>query len=415
MNVERCILHSDLNNFYASVALLTRPELRGFPIAVCGNFEDRHGVVLAKNLLAKQAGVKTGEPFFQAKRKCAGLIPVTADFPAYLRVSSAVREIYARFTDRIEPFGIDECWLDVTESLHLFGSGRQIADLIRETVKREIGVTVSVGVSWNKIFAKLGSDMKKPDAVTEITPENFQKTVWALPASDLLFVGKATAKKLALLGIATIGDLAKTDEGKLQRTLGKWGKVLYAYANGWDETPVSMAEEEREVKSIGNSLTFYRDLENEEDVKMLLFLLADSVAERLAESGLGRASTVKISFIDNEFHRYSKQGKPSRPVCSAKHMADFALSLFHSAYDWRLPIRAVGLTVCDFTESEQLSLFSDGDREDKELRVDSAVAGLKRKYGSHVVKRGVLLEDGHISEHDVAGGHIIHPNGKHGS
>ena len=275
---ERCILHSDLNNFYASVECLRRPELKDKPIAVCGSFEDRHGVVLAKNMPAKAMGVKTGEVFWQARKKCPELVSVPADFPAYVAVSRRVREIYARYTDRIEPFGIDECWLDVTESGFLFGSGREIADRIREEVKREIGVTVSVGVSWNKIFAKLASDMKKPDAVTEITRRNFRETAWRLPVSDLLYVGKATAKKLSYMGISTIGDLARADEDALTRELGKWGKVLQIYACGDDDSPVAAEDSRREIKSVGNSLTSYRDLTTEEDVRMLLLMLSESAA-----------------------------------------------------------------------------------------------------------------------------------------
>ena len=234
----RTILHSDLNNFYASVEMLKHPELNGLPLAVCGSVEDRHGIVLAKNQTAKEFGVKTGEVIWQAKKKCPNLITTTADFPAYLKVSKAVRKIYERFTDHIEPFGIDECWLDVTDSLRIFGSGAEIAEQIRKAVKEEIGVTVSIGVSFNKVFAKLGSDMKKPDAITFITPENFKETVWKLPAEELLFVGRATKNKLSAIGIHSIGDIASTDEKVLTKLLGVWGHTLHTYANGKDDAPV---------------------------------------------------------------------------------------------------------------------------------------------------------------------------------
>ena len=295
---RRCILHSDLNNFYASVEVLRHPEFAGVPLAVTGSIKDRHGIVLAKNMPAKCMGVKTGEVLWQARKKCPSLVTVPADFPAYLEMSRKVRSVYERYTDRIEPFGIDECWLDVTESVRLLGDGESIANEIRETVKAECGVTVSVGVSWNKIFAKLASDLKKPDAVTVISPENYHETVWKLPVSDLLYVGRATAKKLNFLGIATIGDLAAADEGMLSMELGKWGKVLFEYANGRDTSPVRESGFEREVKSIGNSLTCYKDLSEEDEIYLLFLLLSDSVSERLSESGLGHACTVKILVTD---------------------------------------------------------------------------------------------------------------------
>ena len=407
---ERCILHSDLNNFYASVECLRRPELKDKPVAVCGSFEDRHGVVLAKNMPAKAMGVKTGEVFWQARKKCPELVSVPADFPAYVAVSRRVREIYARYTDRIEPFGIDECWLDVTESGFLFGSGREIADRIREEVKREIGVTVSVGVSWNKIFAKLASDMKKPDAVTEITRRNFRETAWRLPVSDLLYVGKATAKKLSYMGITTIGDLARADEDALTRELGKWGKVLQIYACGDDDSPVAAEDSRREIKSVGNSLTSYRDLTTEEDVRMLLLMLSESVAARVAEKDLGRASTVKITVVDNELKHFGKQGKPPVPTRSAKGIADCAFALFRALYPWRRPVRALGVSVSDFSGGqEQITLFAEERAEQKAERLDAAVIKLRNKYGSGALQRAAVMQDEHFSTMDVKEEHIIRP------
>ena len=350
MNTSRCILHSDLNNFYASVEMLKNPELRDVPIAVTGSIKDRHGIVLAKNMLAKKAGVKTGEVLWQARKKCAGLVAVPADFPAYIRVSREVRKIYERYTDKIEAFGIDECWLDVTASRLLFGEGPKIAEDIRETVKRECGVTVSVGVSWNKIFAKLASDMKKPDAVAVVSPENYRETAWKLPVGDLLYVGRATAKKLSFFGIATIGDLARYDEGRLIQELGKWGKVLYDYANGLESSPVRESGSEREVKSIGNSLTCYRDLEEEDEIYMLFLLLADSVAGRLMEGELGRARTVKIDVTDADLVRYGKQGKLDGPSRNAKEIADCAMRLFRALETKGKPVRALGVSVSEFSE-----------------------------------------------------------------
>ncbi len=406
MNTDRCILHSDLNNFYASVEMVKNPALREVPIAVTGSIKDRHGIVLAKNMLAKGFGVRTGEVLWQARKKCPALLAVPADFPAYLAMSKAVRAIYARFTDRIEAFGIDECWLDVTASRYLFGDGENIAQTIRETVKRECGVTVSVGVSWNKIFAKLASDMKKPDAVTVVSPENYRETAWKLPAADLLYVGKSTARKLTFLGITTIGELALYDEGALIQELGKWGKVLHEYANGNESSPVREAGDERTVKSIGNSLTCYRDLEEEDEIYMLFLLLADSVAGRLLESGLGRAGTVKISVTDTDLRRYGKQGKTEGPTRNAKELADTAMHLFRTLETKGKPVRALGITVCEFSENEQLDLFGRSEQEEKRDRADKAVAGIREKYGNSAIRRATVMQDEHLSELDIKDGHI---------
>lgn len=414
MNTSRCILHSDLNNFYASVEMLKDPALREVPLAVTGSIKDRHGIVLAKNMLAKNAGVKTGEVLWQARKKCAGLVSVPADFPAYIRVSREVRKIYERYTDKIEAFGIDECWLDVTASRLLFGEGPAIANDIRETVKRECGVTVSVGVSWNKIFAKLASDMKKPDAVTVVSPENYRETAWKLPAGDLLYVGRATAKKLSFFGISTIGDLARFDEGRLIQELGKWGKVLHDYANGLESSPVKESGDGREIKSIGNSLTCYRDLEEEDEIYMLFLLLADSVAGRLMEGELGRARTVKIDVTDTDLARYGKQGKLEGPTRNAKEIADCAMRLFRALETKGKPVRALGVSVSEFSEAEQLDLFGRTEREDKLDRADGAVAKIREKYGNRAIKRATVMKDERLSELDIKGGHVIHPEGHKG-
>ena len=311
----RTILHSDLNNFYASVEMLRYPELKTVPTVVVGSKEDRHGVVLAKNIPAAAAGVRTGDVYWQAKEKCGNLVELPADFDAYLKAARQVRTVYERYTDRVEAFGIDECWLDVTESLSLFGSGAGIAGRIRTEVKGETGLTVSVGVSWNKVFAKLASDMKKPDAVTEITPDNYRDKVWPLPAGDLLYVGPATRRKLRKYNLFTIGDIANTDADRLTSWLGKWGAYLYVFANGLDETPVAKRDERQNVKSIGNSLTCYRDLGSDEDVYMLLLLLSDAVAARLRDSALGKARTVHLSVRDAALNRYANRAsRPSPPA-----------------------------------------------------------------------------------------------------
>lgn len=407
----RTILHSDLNNFYASVECLRNPEIRERPVVVVGSKEDRHGIVLAKNMIAKRAGVKTGDVYWEAKIKCGeNIVEIQADFETYLQVSKAVRRIYADYTDRIEAYGIDECWLDVTSSCDMFGGGRKIAEEIRQRVKSEIGITVSIGVSWNKIFSKLGSDMKKPDAITEITPNNYRSIVWPLPVQELLYVGRATQRKLNKIGVKTIGDLAETDEKRLVSLLGKWGAYLHSFAVGRDESPVVTVEEEQNVKSIGNSLTVYRDLEDDGDVEMVIYLLSDSVAARMRETGLERARTVYVSVRDRNLASYGKQGKLPRPTGDINEIAKTALKLFKELYPWQEKVRGVGVSVSDFYFGPvQLDMFHDEETEKKRKRLYSAIDDLRKKYGNNIVQAAVVYKDPKLRDLDVKGEHVIHP------
>ena len=411
----RVILHSDLNNFYASVECLRRPEIRDKPVVVTGAKEERHGVVLAKNAAAKAAGVKTGDVYWEARQKCgSSLVEIPADFSEYLRYSKKVRRIYEDYTDRIEAFGIDECWLDVTASRRLFGSGVQIAETIRRRVKEELGLTVSVGVSYNKIFAKLGSDMKKPDAVTEITPENYRETVWKLPAADLLYVGAATKKQLQRLGIKTIGDLANADEALLKNKLGKRGAVLRAFANGADDSPVLNVAEERNIRSVGNSLTACRDFETPEDVKAVLALLSDAVCSRLREAG-ARGGGVFISARSSALVVYRKQGKLPRETSHAPDVAKKSFELFAAVYPWQESVRSVGVGVYDLKFGEtQTDFFGLIDGEtcgaaEKKKRLDAAVDKLREKYGNAVIRQAIVLKDKRLSGADIKAEHTVHP------
>ena len=406
----RTILHSDLNNFYASVETLKHPEVKDVPVVVCGNVEDRHGIVLAKNQIAKNLGVKTGEVLWETRKKCPNLVTFEADFSSYLRVSQAVRGIYSRFTDHIESFGIDECWLDVTDSVKNFGSGEQIAQKIRKAVKDEIGVTVSIGVSFNKVFAKLGSDMKKPDAVTLITPENFKEKVWKLPAEDMLFVGKSTKKKLNSIGVHTIGDLANMQVSVLEKLLGVWGRTIYNYANGLDNSPVIDKQNEESVKSIGNSMTDYKDLHNFEEVKTLILLLSESVASRLRESGVGKAKTVKLTVTDNALFTVGKQTTIEEPTCSTLDIARTAYKLFEKLYSWERPVRGVGVSLSNFTfGTEQLTIGFNNEKQMKNERLDRVLDNIRNKYGNNSVQRATILQDKKLAKTDIKGEHIIHP------
>lgn len=350
--MSRTILHIDLNNYYASVECLYKPELRDKPVVVGGDVEARHGIILAKNNPAKKLGIKTGEAIWQARQKCADLIVLPPNFKKYLRFSRLARGIYADYTDQIEPFGIDEVWADVTGSVKLFGSGEQIADTIRQRMKEELGLTVSIGVSFNKIFAKLGSDIKKPDATTLITKENFRDIVWPLPVGELLYVGRSTRNKLQNRAIATIGDLANRDLKLLRMYLGVWGDTLWCFANGLDDAPVRQTGEETIIKSVGNSTTTHRDLINNDDVKLIIFVLAESVAARLRTHGL-KCTTVAISARDKELMSFERQGKLLTPTLVSNDIAQKAYELFMQNYRWNKPIRSIGVRGCDLVTADR--------------------------------------------------------------
>ena len=289
----RAILHSDLNSFYASVEMMLDPKLRGKAVAVCGSTEERHGIVLAKSELAKRAGVKTGMANWEARKACKNLIVVPPQYEQYLKYSKLTQAIYQRYTDLIEPFGMDECWLDVSDSQIIRGDPMTIAEDIRSATREELGLTVSIGVSYNKIFAKLGSDMKKPDAITEITKANFKEKVWPLPASDLIYVGPATTRKLAAYGVTTIGELAALDPAFLKGLLGVNGVALWTFANGADQSRVMQQGFVSPVKSIGHGITCVSDLLNEQEVWKVILELSQDIGHKLRVHELA-ARTVQV-------------------------------------------------------------------------------------------------------------------------
>ena len=342
--MERTVLHIDCNKFYASVECLYRPEIRNKPVAVGGDVESRHGIILTKNEIASKYGLTVGEPLWKARKKCPDLIIVPPNYPLYLRFSKLARMIYADYSEFIEPFGLDENWIDVSGSVQ---SGEEIANEIRERVKSELGITVSVGVSFNKIFAKLGSDYKKPDAVTVISKDNFRDIVWPLPCGDLLMVGRATAAKLNSYGIKTIGELANTDEKFLKTVLGKNGQTLRDYANGLDISPVRRADEASDVKSVGNSTTTPRDLVDNDDVKIVFRVLCESVATRLREQGI-KGKTVTISVRDVNLNSFTRQQKMKAHSDISSEIHTCAMTLFLNNYNWLYPIRSLGVSVSDF-------------------------------------------------------------------
>ena len=408
----RAILHIDMNSCYASIECLHHPEIRHLPVAVGGDVEARHGIILAKNELAKRAGVKTGEALWQAKQKCPDLVIVPPHYQLYLRFSRMARAIYAEYTDLIEPFGLDEAWIDVTGS-SVFGDAVEIAETIRKRVKFELGITVSIGVSFNKIFAKLGSDYKKPDAVTVFGKDDYREKVWPLPVEELLYVGPATTRKLHARCIRTIGDLAQTDPSLLHSWLGKMGYVLHAFANGNDPSPVAPLGEEAIIKSIGNSTTTPRDLTCEEDVNIIFYVLAESVAARMRENGF-RAKTVQISLRDTDLFSFERQCKLESPSCLASELHDAGMRLLRDHYRFRKPLRSVGIRGMDLVPIQtamQLNFFEDPVRREKRERLEVAVDELRRRFGHAAVSRAVTMCDPSLGTINPKDDHTIHPVG----
>jgi DNA polymerase-4 len=410
---DRVILHSDINSCYASIELLHHPELRGKPVAVGGDPGARHGIVLTADYVAKKYGVKTGMALWQAKQVCPDITFLPPRMDLYLRFSRMAHEIYGEYTDLQEPYGIDESWLDVTASASLKGDGYKIANEISSRMKKELGITVSVGVSFNKIFAKLGSDYKKPDAITTMYQDEFKEKAWNLPASDLLYVGRSTDAKLKRMGIRTIGDIARTEESWLVSSLGKMGSVLWAFANGYDSSPVRRENAEAPIKSIGNSTTTPRDLETDEDVKIVLFVLAESVAMRLRENGF-RCRTVEISIRDNELYSFTRQTKVPYATNITKEIGEAGYRLFKENYNWQKPIRSIGIRGADLVNDnywEQLDLFQNAQVREKMMKADAAVDDIRRRFGFYSIKRGLMLEDTALSGVNAREEHTVHPHG----
>ena len=391
----RAILHSDLNSFYASVEMMLDPSLRGKAVAVCGSTENRHGIVLAKSQLAKQAGVKTGMANWEAREACPGLIVVPPQYDQYLKYSALTREIYYRYTDMVEPYGMDECWLDVTGSRMMCGTGMEIAEEIRKATREELGLTVSIGVSYNKIFAKLGSDMKKPDAITEITPENFRDKVWPLPASDLLYVGRATTRKLADRSVFTIGDLAATDPERLRSWFGVNGLALWTFATGQDASRVMHRDFVSPIKSVGHGITCISDLNFEEEVWKVMLELSQDIGHKLRVHGL-KARGVQIMVRGNDLGFRQFQTQLPYATRSQQEIALTARKLFHENYRWVYPVRAVTVRAINLVpegDPQQYDLFTDTVRLEKQDHLEATVDEIRRRFGKRAIYAAVLMGD----------------------
>lgn len=425
--MERIVVHSDLNNFYASVERKLNPELCGKPVAVCGSKEERRGIVLAKSEEAKRFGVKTGDTIAEAKRKCPNLVTVPPRFDEYMKYSRAVKAIYARYTDFIESYGIDECWLDLTKSTRIFPEfspktvtvdGEEhftdeylkfIGDTIRTTVKSELSLTVSCGVSFNKVFAKLGSDLKKPDGTSVISKLKYKDVVYGLPVEDLLYVGKATATKLRRMGLGTIGRLAAVADRVIVDVFGKVGKTLLTYARGEDEEPVGHMDDKREYKSIGNSCTYPDDVTSLRRAERLLYVLAESVASRLRETGQGLADTVHLWVRYSDLTDFSVQ-KKVRHTALCSEIAKYAYELFVQNVKQPFKVRSLGVTVSGFDNGvSQLTMDETNGKYEKLEKIERCVDEIRKKHGYDKLQRGVVAEEPSQMRDDIKNKHLIKP------
>lgn len=391
--MDRKILHVDQNCFFASVEMKNNPSLRNVPMAVGGDQEQRHGIILAKNPLAGKYGIKTADVIWEAKQKCPNLVIVPAHYDAYSYYSQKAFEMYCQYTDRVEPFGIDECWLDLTD---ICGSGdiKDTADEIRNRVKKELGLTCSVGASFNKAFAKLGSDYKKPDATTLITMDNFKDIVWTLPVGDLLFVGYSTQKRLARIGINTIGQLAALPLKYVQSCLGKNGTGLWICANGLDESTVNLATDQRIIKSVGNSATTARDMVCNADVWKTLVALSDQVAGRLRKYRL-IGHTIQIYIRASDLHGFERQQHLCVPTDQDDEIARVAMDLFKRNYTWEKTVRSIGVRATQLSSADaqrQISFFDPNYQTDEKAAIANVIDNLRLRFGEQVIYRGVLLD-----------------------
>ena len=399
--MERAILHSDLNCFYASVEMMLDPSLRGKAVAVCGSTEDRHGIVLAKSEKAKKAGIKTGMVNWEARQLCKDLIVVPPQYDQYLKYSKLTQAIYQRYTDLIEPFGMDECWLDVSCSTRLYGSGEKIAQQIRNSIKEELGLTVSIGVSYNKIFAKLGSDMKKPDAVTVITEADVESKVWTLPASELLYVGRATMAKLERYGIHTIGQLASLSPQILKSWFGVNGISLWHYANGTDVSRVMQKDFVSPIKTIGHGITCTADLENDTEVWRVMLELCQDLGHKLRVHNL-TANGVQITVKSNDLQYKQFQCQLGLPTQSPMEIAQAAHTLFKRNYKWNVPVRAVTVRAINLKNKNmavQLDLFTDHEKRQRRETIDNTIEEIRRRFGKNSVFSASLMGDLKMPNH----------------
>ncbi len=393
-NLERTILHCDANNFFASVSAKLHPQYRGKPIAVCGDPEKRHGIVLAKSQEAKKYGVATGDVIWEAKQKCPDLLIVPAEYDKYIEYSNMLFEIYSRFTDRVECFGMDECWLDVTHS-KIFGTGEEIANKLRQIIKDELGITISAGVSFNKVFAKLGSDMKKPDATTVISRENYKEKIYNLPVSDMIMIGRRTTAHLSKMNIHTIGDLAYTDRNIMRTHFGVNGVMYVDWANGLDDDPVKLCDKQGQVKQISNSITTYRDLVTKEEKLCVIRALCELISNRLVN--LNAVTTgIYLGLKYDDFEFYGKQ-LTIPATCASRSLFDGAKQILESTP--QNPVRLISFGTTKMTTSPEIQMSMFGNDFTKDTELSKSIDKIKKKYGYSSIQPASTLANQDLCEH----------------
>ena len=420
MDTHRTILHVDMNCFYASVEMAENPKLRGLPLIVGGDEESRHGIVLTASYPAKRRGVKTAMTLVEARRVCPEALVVRPHYGLYLHYSSLARRLYNEYTDLVEPFGLEECWLDVTDSVHLAGGDAMlVAREISDRVFSEMGCPVSVGVSWNKIFAKFASDADKPQGLMRISPKNYQDRVWPAKARDLLYVGPATERKLARIGVRTIGDLAKADDYAMRRMLGKMGEVLQTFARGLDDAPVrpfepNIMDIEHVVKGVGNGITTPFDVSDTTIARQVVYLMGESVAQRLREAGLAARTISCWGRAAETFQTRSHQMTLERPTQLTSEICRAAARLFFEDWDFAHGerVRSIGVRASSLSSADaavQLDLFGEEQRRLRLLELDRTIDDLRSRFGNHAVRRLGELTDARLSALDPEQDNVVHP------
>lgn len=408
---ERVVLHCDINHCYAQIEEMKCPSLRNVPMAVGGHEEERHGIILTKNLKAKKYNIKTGESLREALAKCPQLVIIHPHYDEYLYYTQKVKDIYREYSNQVESFGLDEAWIDVSDSVNLFGSGVKIAQTIQTRVLEELGLTISIGVSFNKIFAKFGSDMIKPSGLVEITRDNFSHVVWGEPVEDLFYVGRATKEKLNQMNIFTVGALAQSDLAKIKRGLGKMGELIWGFANGYDVSQVALNGYCDPIKSVGNSITTPQDITNVNDAKLVFYVLCESVASRLRDAGF-KGNVISISLRNKQLESFTRQRKIEKATNLTKEIMRVVLDLLSENYSFLIPLRSVGVTVSKLEadrEEVQLSFFDNEEERCIERKLEETVDQIRARFGFDKLKRCCMLENSDLTDFNPKGDHIIHP------
>ena len=374
----RTILHSDVNNFFASVEISQNPQLKSLPVAVSGNPLKRNGVILAKNYIAKEKGVKTGQTIGEALAFCPNLVCLPPHYPVYEEISEKLHQLYLTYSNFVEPLGLDECWIDVTESEKYLGkTGKEIADEIRQKVKNQFGFTVSVGVSFNKIYAKLGSDLKKPDATTVVSYENFKQIAFPLPIESVIGFGWRLCKKFNSIGVKTISDFVNLDDGFINHIMGITGLKLKQELLGQSNEKVCDYYLLPPPKSIGNGTTTIYDISRRDEIEKVVVMLCEKVCLRMKKHGVySHTLTVTIKDKNLKIKRKSKKIEQSNNI---KFISNEAMKIVDEIWDYRIPVRAIRVRASSLTTNKikQLSIF-----DEKEKNLTVLISEIKEKYGN---------------------------------